>query len=244
MRKKFLFLLLMATLFFPHSVLATPTPLPRASFLAERASAQQALRRLDPTSALKVHWPPHRPRPIALLGLQIKTSGATLEAQVRRFLLEYQSLFLSPGATLKVQDVKRTRNRQVIRFQQFYDGLKVEGSRVAVKLDHGGQIRTVNSITSSVAMRSTTPRVSAPAAVSAVLSMLQKVSGSPGKKSWTRLIILAEGSPRLVYQVNLPLRLDRQGRTHLVDAVTGKYLGWRRGAIIERGPLSRTGGAR
>ncbi len=244
MRQKHLFLLLMASLLFPHSGLAAPTPLPRASFLAERASAQQALRRLDPTGALKVHWPPHRPRPIALLGLQIKIPGATPEDQARKLLQDYQALFLAPGATLKLQDVQRTRNRQVIRFQQFFEGLKVEGSRVAVKLDHGGQIRTVNSITSSVEKISTTPRVSAPAAVSAVLSMLQKVSASPGKKSWTRLIILAEGSPRLVYQVNLPLRLDRQGRSHLVDAVTGKYLGWRRGAIIERSPLSRKGGAR
>jgi hypothetical protein len=51
-----------------------------------------------------------------------------------------------------------------------------------------------------------------------------------------RLTILAEGRPRLVYKVMLPLSLNPRGRWQLVDARSGAYIGWRPGGFVHGGP--------
>ena len=59
---------------------------------------------------------------------------------------------------------------------------------------------------------------------------------------WSLLALLGPAIP--VYLVVLPLSLDISGRQHMVDAHSGRYLGWRRGVVWHRRPMAHTAGVR
>lgn len=177
--------------------------------------------------AAVVSWPAHRLRPAMIRGLAEATRGSDDEARARSFLERHPALFGGEESRLALRDVQTTANRRVVRFEQRYRGLPVFGGGVSVVLDQSGRVRAVSSEMDPVLLPSIQPVISSGAAVGAVCARL-------GHEIPTlfnaRLGILAEGAPRLVYRVTLPPTVDPGIRWHMVDALSGEYVGWRRAA--------------
>jgi len=207
-----------------------------ARFRSERQRATQALehlRRSPGAAELRVDWPVHRTRPAAIRGLQVPTAGATDEARARAFLAQHPSLGVELGGgrdTLRLVDARRPLGIRALRFQLFHRGLEVLGATLVVALDDQARVTALTSEADPVALASIGPATTREAALASVRARL----GASGRGGAVRLAILAEGAPRLVYRVRLPYPADPHlARYHLVDAVSGRYLGWRRTGVVE-----------
>jgi len=174
-----------------------------------------------------VSWPVHRLRPAMIRGLAEATRGSDDESRARSFLQAHPALFGGEGSSLAVRDVQSTADRRVVRFDQRYHGLPVFGAGVSVVLDQSDRVRAVSSEMEPLRLPSIQPGISQGAAVGAVCARLDREIPTLFN---ARLGILAEGTPRLVYRVALPPTVDPEIRWHLVDALSGEYVGWRRAA--------------
>ena len=193
-----------------------------------RAAAQREVALM---AGAVVSWPVHRARPAMIRGLAEPTRGSDDEARARSFLLRHPALFGGEGSSLALRDVQATANRRVVRFDQRYRGLPVFGSSVSVVLDQSDRVRAVSSEMDPFQLPSIEPGISSGAAVGAVCARLDREIPTLFN---ARLGILADGGPRLVYRVALPPTVDPDLRWHLVDALSGTYIGWR--------PAAPTGG--
>jgi len=203
----------------------------RVHFQRERARASRAIRELG-VGEDAVQWAAQRTRPAAIRGLRVRVAGATDAERARHFLAAHPALFVpADAAALQLVDVQGTTGLRVARFQQLVQGLPVEGAFVTVSLDDTGQVRAVASEAEPLRLTSTRPAQGAAAATRAALHALG-LAGRDARGATVRLAVLAAG-PRLVYRVMLPFTVDPQGRVHLVDAVSGAYLGWRRGIVLD-----------
>jgi Zn-dependent metalloprotease len=206
-------------------------------FIAARQAAARELSSLTRGRKAVVVWPSHRTRPTMIRNLATPTSGSTAEARARDFLRRHAALFDGSKSELRLVDLQTSRSRTVVRFQQHHRGLPVFGAIATVGLDSAGRVRAVSSAIEPLSLPAVQPRISAQAAVR---SACRTVRSSAVRAVQSRLGILVEpGVSRLVYRVVLPLGVDPRGRLHLVDAVSGAYIGWRRGVIADR--LGRLG---
>ena len=214
----------------------------RATLLkARRARAQQSLHKLQQGRQLDLQWPAHRSRHAVIRGLAHRVSGATVEQRARTFLGRYPALFAAAHSTLKLVHSRGTHQVRVVRFQQVHRGVPVEGAELNVVQDRAGRVTAVTSEVEPLDLASVTPRIRADAAINAVLrgatgGKVSRAARQLVQGLRPRLVIIGGGAPRLVYKVMLPLSLNPHGRWYLVDAGTGKVVGWRPGAIIERRP--------
>jgi hypothetical protein len=199
----------------------------RASlFKARRLEARDAVRALQRSGGVTARWQAHRTRPSLLLGLREQTSGATDTAKARSFLQRLPRLFV-PAHDLVAVATLSGQGLRVVRFQQRYRGLPVEGATVSVSIDSTGRIRAVRSNVEPVpAGTSTTPRITAAAAVRSAARALGLPSPAPVTRS-AKLVILPGATPRLAHVVMLPARSDLFGVLHYIDAIDGRYLGSR-----------------
>ena len=205
----------------------------RASWLkTQRAQAREALSRLGSPNSLTVHWPGHRSRPAMIRGLAIKGQGRTQVERARNFLSRRPALFAGAGSRLVLLDTRGTSDVHVVRFAQVYRGVPVEGAMITVALNRAGRISSVNSDAEPISLRDVKPRVTPGAAARIALGAAGS-SAAAIKGIKPMLVILPGGTDRLVYKVMLPLGLNPTGRWHLVDAASGKHVGYRRGIIMD-----------
>lgn len=203
----------------------------RAAWLkAQRGKARQELQKLG-GAKLTVQWPAHRSRPAVIRGLSVKVSGRGDVERARRFAEQRPALFAGAGSRLVHEKTLAAGDVRVVRFKQTFRGVPVEGVMLTVGLRRG-RVTSINSDVEPISLRSgVTARVSRAAAVKVAL-------GAAGARGLSlsvqpRLVILPGGTDRLVYKVMLPLSVNPAGRWHLVDAVTGEHLGYRRGIIMD-----------
>jgi len=188
---------------------------------------------LSPVSALAEG----RGQPRLTRGLRAPTAGATDEARARGFLARHPSLAGGARLELRLQAVQALRELRVVRFQQLHGGLPVFGATVTVTLDREGNVRAVSSEASApTGLPALQPRLGALQATAAALARVAPGAHTLPEAGRAQLGILDEGAARLVYRVTLPLTVDPRGRFHLIDAATGRYLGWRRGVLMEGRP--------
>jgi len=161
-------------------------------------------------------------------------AGTSPREKAGRFLAAHPDLFSAAGAELRHQETLALRDLRVVRFRQHYRGLPVEGSLIAVSLDGAGHVVSVSDESvSSFGDLPVTPRVDALAA--ARIARTQGGSGEP-RAAWAKLLVLGGAAPRLAYQVALPTGLDQPPRLAYVDALSGRFLGWRPAAVIDALP--------
>jgi len=167
-------------------------------------------------------------------GLAVKERGKSDLARARNFITRRPALFAGAGSRLVHQKTLGTSSVKVVRFAQVFRGVPVEGAMIAVALDRAGRITSVTSGVEPVSLHRVKPRVSAAAAVKIAV---RATGARPGAATLRgikpKLVILPGGTDRLVYKVMLPLGINPAGRWHLVDAITGKHLGYRRGIIMD-----------
>jgi len=214
----------------------------RASWLkAQRGNARKALDLLDGANSLTVHWPAHRSRPAMIRGQAIKEQGRNHVERARNFISRRPALFAGEGSRLVLQDTRGTSDVHVVRFAQVFRGVPVEGAMITVALDREGLISSVNSDAEPVTLRGVKPRVTPGAAVQIALRATRvRSSAATVRGIKPMLVILPGGMDRLTYKVMLPLGLNPTGRWHLVDAISGKHIGYRRGIMMD-GHLQRMG---
>lgn len=207
----------------------------RASWLrSQRAQAHRALKRLGNTGSLTVHWPAHRSRPAMIRGLAVKEQGRDDVQRARNFVSRRPALFAGPGSRLVHDRTLHAGDLRVVRFVQVYKGVPVEDAVIAVAINRQGLIRSVNSELEPVTLRMVKPRVTAGAAVQTALRATKTRAGAAMARGvQPKLVIIPGGTCRLVYKVMLPLGINPMGRWHLVDAISGKHLGYRRGIIMD-----------
>jgi Zn-dependent metalloprotease len=226
-----LLLLLLGLILATAEAAADPSPL----FFSARARALQALSALRQSGPVEVEWPAPRCQPSMMHGLRVPCQGKTNVDRARNFLTRYAALFADARSELVLLDTQTTRERTVIRFQQTLGKIPVDGAIVSVALDSEGRVRSVGSEALPVSLPSLRAKLSGRQAARRALEVSLPSATPREIERWSGkadLVVLAEGSPRLAYKVSLPGQ-DPQGRLHLVDALTGEYLGWRRGVLMD-----------
>ena len=213
-------------------------PLPAAAdgaharFQRERARAERALRVLARGRTLPVSWAAHRTGPAAIRGLEEPSRGASPVERARGFLSAHPDLFLEV-AQLALVDVQTAAGSTYVRFQQLHRGIPVESAHLIVAMDGPGIVRSVSSEAEPLELAGVQPALDAAAAARAAATRLG-LGLEVARAGSAQLTILPQGRGRLAWRVLLPYPADASGRAHLVDAVSGAYLGSRRSAIIER----------
>lgn len=214
---------------------------PRAALPAFR-DARRALERLAAQAvALRVRWDDARVHPSVLRGLTLALPGDTLAARARAFFAAYSALLLAPGDALDLADQRRTHDRTVLRFTRRHRGVPILDGEVRVAFDSLGRLRALHAEAAPGALPSVRPAVSAATALRSAYRGLtaDPRAALPARLSTLepRLVVLAEGAPRLIYVAVFPGSVDPRGRIHLVDARDGSYVGWRPGVLSD--PLPR-----
>lgn len=211
-------------------------------------SAMQSLRRQ--ASQLRVAWRADRVRPTMLRGFALTLPGKTLAARARAFIDRYPGLVARSSSELTLIGQRSSAGRRVLRFEQRLGGVVVDRSLLTMAFDDRNRLVAVHADTRPLPSLDTRPRISVPQAIAATW---QVVSRRPARATERRrlrglpakLVVQAlANQARLVYLVVLPLSLDIGGRQHMVDAHSGRYLGWRRGVVWHRRPTARPAGVR
>jgi Zn-dependent metalloprotease len=208
-------------------------------FKAERTRAQISVKQLDRLGAAKVTWQAHRTRPSMITGLSIKTHGDSDIQRVRAFLERHPALFMDGASKLETLPTRQIRSRRVVRLQQTYRGLVVEGATIRVTLDDQDRIRAVHTDLEPVHLPTIRPKLSPRQALGVAFKTAagRNPSGEELARldsSSARLIILPGPTQHLAYKVMLPFGINPLGRFLMIDARTGQYLGSRRGVIVHR----------
>ncbi len=220
-----------------QALMATPSlgdPARVGRFKQLRAGAQQALESLAPRGGqpLTVRWSSARPTPVVVRGLAIASPGQTSEQRARAFLRLHPRLFAAAVPQLRHVETRSSRGIDAVRFQQHHMGLPVEGASLVVALDNGGRVRSLRSSLVAVNLSTTRPVLRARRAM-AIAARQAAGAAAAAVGGEATLVITAGGRPHLAYAVLLPFSVDPRGRRHLVDAVDGAYLGWRRGVLVD-----------
>ena len=194
-----------------------------------RALAQEAMAGLAPDARrLVVRWSPGRPAPSVVRGMRLAVEGKTATQRARSFLRLHPGLVVH-GSELRKSSVRRSKGRTVVRFEQTYRGLPVLDATATVAMDPGGRVRSLHSSVRIIDTPTVVPVVDGPRAVR-VAAMT--VTGKPVAGGSATLALSPRDGGVLVQVVVLPMTADPLGRRHLVDAATGKYLGWLPGVRI------------
>jgi Zn-dependent metalloprotease len=202
---------------------ATGAPDRASLFKTRRLEARAALQAMRHSAPVTVRWQAHRTRPALLQGLHERAQGPTAAAKARSFLQRHPALFV-PTDDLVTVETLSGKGLTVVRFQQRYRGLTVEGTTVSVSLDTTGRVRAVRSDVEPIPTgTSITPRITAAAASRAAAHALGLPSPAPVSRP-ARLVILPGATPRLAHVVLLAARF---GVVHYIDADNGRYLGAR-----------------
>lgn len=185
---------------------------------------------------LSVRWNLTKRRPTLLRGMVLALPGSTLLSRARSFLSRYPGLLVERVSDLEQLDVRRARGVTVLRFAQRYRGLPVDRAMVTMAFDGLGRLTAVHASTKTIDLATTEPKIDAPRAAQIAFAALRrgrKITAAQGalltKASATLMVQALINHSRLVYRVTLPLGLDVAGRQHLVDALSGRYLGGRPG---------------
>jgi hypothetical protein len=199
---------------------------------ARQVQAQLALERLRVDGRqLSIHWPSHRASPRMIRNLSFRVEGRDNAARARRFL-ELIPELVGSTSQLEPLSVRGTRDVAVHRFRQVFQGVAVEGGGVSVVFDRAGLIRALHVDAEPVRLETVTPKIT-PAQAAAVAEQVflkKRGVGAPAVET-PRLLILSGATPRLAFK--LQLRGDPTFRFHYVDARDGRYLGSRRGMIVD-----------
>lgn len=102
---------------------------------------------------LRVDWNATRTAPRRLTGLRVPTRGEGDGERARGFLLEHRTLvgldgdvrLLEARAARSLDPAARIAGKRVVRMQQLWQGLPVEGRTVVVRLDEAGRVTAVTS---------------------------------------------------------------------------------------------------
>ena len=198
-------------------------------FEATRLRAQQALSRVGPDERLVVRWSPGRPTPAVIRGMRVAVRGATPTDRARAFLRQHADLVID-AEQLRTMDVRGTKRRTVVRFQQTHRGLPVLGATLTVSMDPDGRVRSLHSGVRMTTVKDVAPRVDGKLAIGVAS---RAVAGRTATGGQTTLAIAPRGGGVLVHVVTLPMTVDPLGRRHLVDARTGRYVGWLPGVVVD-----------
>jgi hypothetical protein len=199
----------------------------RFQSLRDRASQQVAALPGQPT----VRWRADQPTPAMVRGIAVATAGRDPAERARSFLHSHPGLV---AGELVPVDTRSSRELTVVRLAQLYRGVPVLDATVTVALDHLGRVRALHASTHPVELKTVRPRVDGARARRIVLQRLR--ASGPGRSApagHSSLAVLPGAPARLVQVVSLPLTHDPRGRRHLVDALTGDYLGARVGVIVD-----------
>lgn len=193
--------------------------------------------------ALTVRWSADGVFPSMIRGLDEPSPGVDASARARGFLEKHRNLFI-PAGQLEVIETRSTNDLEVVRVQQVLHGYPVLDGTAAVALDRRGHVTAVHSELKDVALDTLSPRITPVRAAALALAAVRGQSPSARLEAELAgarpdLVIVGEGEGTLAYRVFLPLWLDSAGRIHLVEASTGRYLGWRPGMIIDRDRTDR-----
>lgn len=208
-------------------------------FKAERSRAQISVRKLDHQGVARVSWQAHRTRPSMITGLSIETRGDSDIQRVRSFLAKHPALFVDAKSKLEPLPTRQLRDRRVVRFQQTYGGLVVEGATIRVTLDGQDRIGAVHSDLEPVSLPTIRPELSPRQALRLAFktAMGRNPDGEELSRldpSSARLIVLPGPTQHLAYKIMLPFSVNPQGRFLMIDARSGQYLGSRPGVIVHR----------
>lgn len=201
-------------------------------FEVHRLKAVAALEKLKHGSDVSAVWQAHRARPVVILGLNLRVPGISMAQRARAFLRLHPALF-GRIESLRLMETKASRDLAVVRFQQLYRGIEVDGATVSVSLDKSGHIRAVRSDAEPIEVETVRPRISQDEAGRAAFHAIHGQSHTAAglSPSTAKLVIVPGATPRLAHRVLLPWSADPRGRLHLVDAISGGYLGSRPGVL-------------
>ncbi len=204
----------------------------------QRSRAEAAVKKLAGARNLTVRWRADRSKPALLRGLSVATTGDTVAARALGFLGANPDIFL-PTDQLRLAETRGAGGLSAVRFRQVTKGgIPVDGGEVTVALDGAGTVSSVHSELITLAGPIPRAKLNGQQALAVALGRLagkdtpltvprELASLRPG------LVVMPGLSPRLVYRVMLPLWLDILGRVHLVDAVTGDFIGWRQAMKVD-----------
>jgi hypothetical protein len=203
----------------------------RASeFDSARVRAHEALAGVTPDARqLVVRWAPGRPTPAVVRGMHVAVQGDSPTQRASAFLHRHGDLVIDGNQLLPV-NVRQTKKRTVVRFQQTHRGLPVLGATVTVSMDSANRVRSLHSAVRLTTVKDIVPKVDGARAIRAASSA---VAGKPATEGQTTLAISPRGGGILVHAVTLSMTLDPLGRRHLVDAHTGRYIGWLPGVVVD-----------
>jgi len=133
----------LALLLMSAPALAAPVGGPDTPKAADRQAWQAAVsQRFGPDARLS--WDGLRAVPTAITRIEVQTLGAGPAARALHFCAAHRDLLgLAPGVELALAETKTFRDGATVRLDVRLGGLDVEGVRVAVSLDHDGDVRSV-----------------------------------------------------------------------------------------------------
>lgn len=163
-------------------------------------------------------------------------SGPTVAVSANdaiRFIKEHSALFMTTGDAehlVLARDTTSPGGRHIV-FQQFYRGVRVHGSQIAVHYNSKGEIVGANnSILSGIALDSVEPLVSPDRALDslylgdeALSREIPRYGRGESERSSELVIVDFDGTPQLAWRT-ITITVDHTWES-FVDAQTGRLLG-------------------
>ncbi|MCB9731214.1 MAG: hypothetical protein H6745_01125 [Deltaproteobacteria bacterium] len=194
------------------AVAGTPSP----TTLATREAAIHARLGAD----VAIRWDAMKTSPRSLRNLAVPTAGATPADRAARFVRGERDLLRLDGDVVAVET--RAFRGHVVRLQQTFAGVPVEGRSVVVKLDEGARVTSVTSDLGPLSVPTPATEIT-PAEAQAAVSARYAVAatGTP-----TRVVVANASAGRFAWKVPA-----------MVMPVTGLFWVW---VDTETGRVLRT----
>ena len=212
-------LLLLIALFFSVSIYAQEKPTTNRTVAWEQFKAQEG-------NDWKIRWNEQTGLPRVLTGQSTTKYVGTPEVAAKAFLIDYKELFALKANLSDLRHVQTKENRGVrhVTFQQYFEGVKVEGAQYKVHLRQDGTVDMANGFYYDTIDISVEPAITGRSAIDAAMLDLELATSLPNQNTSELVIYPQEGSVQLAFNVEVFVEEPFTSWQYFIDATNGSII--------------------
>ncbi len=173
-----------------------------------------------------IRWNANTNLPRTIVGNSKTKFTGKPKVAAKSFLSQNRELFSFKATLSDLRHVGTKTNRNVshVTFQQYLNGIKIEGAEYKVHIRNDGTVDMVNGYYYDKINISTTPTISEISAIQRAMSDLKLVSSTPNQSSSELVVYPHNGQFQLAYKVNIFVKEPFTDWQFFINATNGNVI--------------------